>query len=51
MEQQDITESDLIEIFGSEKVVTDVLNDRCETNRTQMKALGQFFNVDPSVFL
>lgn len=51
MEQQDRQESDLIEIFGSEAGVADVLNDRCEMTRTQIKALGKFFRVDPSVFL
>lgn len=51
MEQQGITESDLVEIFASEKVVADVLNGSHEINRTQIKALGQFLDVDPSVFL
>ncbi|MBE9012568.1 transcriptional regulator [Pseudanabaenaceae cyanobacterium LEGE 13415] len=51
MEQQDRQESDLIEIFGSEAGVADVLNDHCEMTRTQMKALGEFFSVNPSVFL
>jgi HTH-type transcriptional regulator/antitoxin HigA len=51
MDQQDVKLSDLAEIFGSEQGVADVLVDRCEMSRTQMKALGEFFGVDPSVFI
>jgi HTH-type transcriptional regulator/antitoxin HigA len=51
MEQHDLTAADLVAIFGSEQVVADVLADRCEINRTQIKALGKFFGVEPSLFL
>ncbi|KAM3099347.1 type II toxin-antitoxin system HigA family antitoxin [Phormidesmis sp. 146-35] len=51
MEQRELTETDLIEVFGSEQVVVDVLVNRCEMSRTQIKALGKFFGVEPSLFI
>jgi HTH-type transcriptional regulator / antitoxin HigA len=51
MEQRDLEAADLVEIFGSELIVRDVIANRCEMNQSQIKALGQFFQVDPGLFI
>jgi HTH-type transcriptional regulator / antitoxin HigA len=51
MEQRNLGAADLVEILGSEQVVADVMADRGELNRSQIQALGQFFQVDPGVFI
>jgi HTH-type transcriptional regulator / antitoxin HigA len=51
MEQRDLTAADLVEVLGSESVVADVIADRSEMSKAQIKALGKFFQVDPGLFI
>ncbi len=46
MEQRNLQAADLVKIFGSEAIANQV-----EFSNTQIKALGQYFNVDPGLFL
>lgn len=47
MEQQDVKQSDLIEVIGSEELVSEVVIDKREISKAEAKALGKFFKVDP----
>jgi HTH-type transcriptional regulator / antitoxin HigA len=51
MEQRDIKQLDLVGIIGSKGVVSEVVNGKREINKAQAKALGEFFRVDPGVFI
>jgi HTH-type transcriptional regulator/antitoxin HigA len=51
MEQKDAKESDLVNIIGSQGVVAEVVNGQREISTGQAKALGDFFQVDPGVFI
>lgn len=50
MEQQEVNPIDLINILGSSKIVDKIVEGQQEITHTQAKALGKFFQVDPSVF-
>jgi HTH-type transcriptional regulator / antitoxin HigA len=51
MEQQDITQADLLPIFTSESEVQDVLKGDRDLTITQVKALATRFNVKPNAFV
>jgi HTH-type transcriptional regulator / antitoxin HigA len=51
MDQRNLQAFDLIEVFGSEKIATDVIAHQTELSKDQIKALGKFFQVDPGLFL
>lgn len=51
MEQKGIKESDLVGVIGSQEVVSKVINYQEEISPIQAKALGEFFKVDPSLFI
>lgn len=51
MEQQNIQQSDLVDIFGSGNIVLEVVNGKRDITKSQAKALGSFFKVDTSVFI
>ncbi|MBD2205202.1 transcriptional regulator [Calothrix sp. FACHB-1219] len=51
MEQRDIKESDLVDIIGSQAVVSAVINGEQEISKAQAKALGEFFRVDCGLFI
>jgi HTH-type transcriptional regulator / antitoxin HigA len=51
MDQRDLQSSDLVEVFGSEKIAADVIAHEIELSKGQIKALGKFFQVDPGLFL
>jgi HTH-type transcriptional regulator/antitoxin HigA len=51
MEQQNYNPSDLITILGSEEMVTRIMQQQQALTVNQIQALGEFFNVDPSVFV
>ncbi len=51
MEQHDLRQSDLAEIFGSQSNVSEVLNGKREINARQARALGGRFGVSPAVFI
>ena len=51
MEQQKIAADNLVTILGSQDIVTQVLDGRLEIDCDRAKALGDFFNVDSSLFI
>jgi HTH-type transcriptional regulator / antitoxin HigA len=51
MEQKDIKQLDLVGIIGSKGIVSEVVNGKREISKAQAKALGDFFQVDPGVFI
>jgi HTH-type transcriptional regulator / antitoxin HigA len=51
MEQRNLQVADLVEVFGSEAIAAHAIANQVEFSKTQIKALGQFFNVDPGLFL
>ncbi|MEA5506853.1 transcriptional regulator [Halotia wernerae UHCC 0503] len=51
MEQRDIKQLDLVGVIGSKGVVSEVVNDKREISKAQAKALGEFFRVDPGLFI
>ncbi len=50
MEQQGVKLEDLVEVIGSEAIVIELVNGRCDINTEQAKILGDFFKVDSSLF-
>lgn len=51
MENHNLTQADLAEIFGSQGNVSQFLNGHRALNLRQVKALAQRFNVSPDTFL
>jgi len=51
MEAQDLRQIDLVPIIGSRGRVSEILNGKRGISKTQAKALGEFFKVDPGVFI
>jgi HTH-type transcriptional regulator / antitoxin HigA len=51
MEQRNLKAVDLADIFGSEEIATHAIANQVEFSKAQIKALGQFFGVDPGLFL
>jgi HTH-type transcriptional regulator / antitoxin HigA len=50
LEQRDLKPRDLIPIIGSEKMVNDLINGDIVMTKEQALILGDFFNVDYTVF-
>ena len=50
MDEHGLTQSDLPEI-GSQGVVSEVLNRKCELNVRQIRALATRFGVSPAAFI
>ncbi|NJK76299.1 MAG: transcriptional regulator [Oscillatoriales cyanobacterium RU_3_3] len=51
IEVREIKQADLVGIIGSKGVVSEVVNGKRAISKAQAKALGDFFNVNPSVFI
>ena len=51
MEQKGIVAEDLLTVLGSQEVVNRVLDGKLAIDRDRAKVLGNFFNVDSSLFL
>lgn len=51
MEQHDLRQADLAELFGTQSNVSEALNDKREINARQAKALAKRFGVSPAVFI
>lgn len=51
MESNSIHQSDLVGIIGSSGVVSEVVNGKRSISKTQAKTLGEFFNINPSLFI
>lgn len=50
MEEHQLRQKDLAEVFGTESIVSDVLNGKRELNKEHIKRLSERFNVSPAVF-
>ncbi|MEG4233630.1 transcriptional regulator [Microcoleus sp. Pol11C3] len=51
MEVREVKQADLVGVIGSKGVVSEVVNGKRAISKAQAKALGEFFNVNPSVFI
>ena len=51
MEQKGIVVEDLATVLGSQDIVTKVLDGKLEIDRDHANVLGDFFNVDSSLFI
>ncbi len=51
MEARGINESDLLNIFGSQEIITAIMQGECLINSTQAESLGKYFHVSPSLFV
>jgi HTH-type transcriptional regulator / antitoxin HigA len=51
MEARGLKQSDLVGILGSSGVTSEVVNRKRTISKTQAKALGEFFHVDPGLFI
>jgi HTH-type transcriptional regulator / antitoxin HigA len=45
-----LKQKDLVPVFGSQGVASEVLNGKRGISKTQARSLGEFFNVSPSLF-
>jgi HTH-type transcriptional regulator/antitoxin HigA len=46
-----LIQEDLVGVIGSRGVVSEVMNGKRSISNTQAKALGDFFSVEPSLFI
>ena len=51
MEERKIKSIDLAPIIGSQDLVSEIINDKILISKDQAKALGDFFHVDPIIFI
>ena len=51
MEQRGLRQRDLIEVFGSSSVTSDVVNGKREISKQHARKLAEFFHVPVSVFI
>ncbi len=50
MDANDLRQKDLVPIFGSESIVSEVLHKKRELNKTHIEKLSKRFHVSPAVF-
>jgi HTH-type transcriptional regulator/antitoxin HigA len=50
MEQHQLRQKDLVDVFGTESIVSDVLNGKRELQKEHIARLSARFNVSPAVF-
>ncbi|HLP91687.1 MAG TPA: transcriptional regulator [Nostocaceae cyanobacterium] len=46
-----LKQKDLVEVFGSKGITSEVINGKRGISKNQAKALGEFFSVSPALFL
>ena len=51
MEARGLRQADLVGVIGSRGVVSEVVNGKRSISNAQAKSLGNFFHVDPSLFI
>jgi len=51
MEQRELRQADLLPVFGSRSVVSDVLNGKREPSKAHIRRLAEFFHISAEVFL
>jgi HTH-type transcriptional regulator / antitoxin HigA len=49
--QRGLKQKDLVPLFGSQGIASEVLNGKRSISKSQAKALGDFFHVSPALFL
>ena len=50
VQDRGLKQKDLLPVFGSQGVASEVLNGKRRISKAQAQALGEFFNVAPSLF-
>ncbi|MFB2974317.1 type II toxin-antitoxin system HigA family antitoxin [Aerosakkonema sp. BLCC-F183] len=48
---RELKQKDLVEVFGSKGIVSEVINGKRSISKNQAKALGEFFHVSAALFL
>lgn len=51
MEERGVRQRDLLPVFGSRGIASEVVNGKRAISKKQAKGLGEFFGVSPEVFL
>src|SRR5450432_2411856 len=51
MEQRELRQADLLPVFGSRSVVSDVLNGKREPSKAHLRKLAEYFHVSAELFL
>ncbi|GBF79817.1 helix-turn-helix domain-containing protein [Aphanothece sacrum] len=51
MGNHDLKQKDLLDIFGSKGIISEVVNHKRTISKSQAKALGERFNVSPALFI
>jgi HTH-type transcriptional regulator / antitoxin HigA len=51
MEVRGLKQTDLVPIFGSKSIVSEVINGKRGISKANAKALGKFFNISPAAFI
>jgi len=51
MDARDLKQSDLLEVFGSKGIASEVINGKRNISKTQAKALANFFKVSADLFI
>jgi len=50
MAEHGLKQKDLVDVFGTRSIVSEVLNGRRELNKAQIKRLSERFHVSPEIF-
>ena len=48
---RELKQKDLVDVFGSKGITSEVINGKRSISKSQAKALGDFFHVSPALFL
>jgi HTH-type transcriptional regulator / antitoxin HigA len=51
MEARQLKQIDLVDVIGSKGIVSEIVNGKREISKSQAKALGEFFNISPALFI
>ena len=51
MERRGLRQADLLPVFGTRSVASDVITGKREPSKTHIRKLGEFFRVSPALFL
>jgi HTH-type transcriptional regulator / antitoxin HigA len=51
MDANDLKQSDLVPIFGSKGITSEVLNGKRGISKANAEALGEFFHISPAAFI
>ena len=51
MDQRHLKQADLLPVFGSRSIASDVINGKREPSKAHIRKLAEFFHVSPALFL